>query len=280
MIWHMDPETTSEMPFDASSGTSDEDDASWMDEVDASNADDTDEMENALSEEQDEEGGSEDDGKFDDDPNWAFAGADEEEADQALEKRDANDDWESEIGLKDASSSEDDEEGESDEEAVEDIEHAAAAGRKRRGRKKASRAAARYWVSPQMRAVLGFALFAGSIVLSITMITLREPIVRASPNLADLYAAVGLDVNLRDLGFRDLRTFREYEKGCADADRRRHGGKHPQYVRTCPGDPAGAEKQRFPGDLRLDGRAAPASSACGANLAFQHKIGLTARCCG
>lgn len=150
------------------------------------------------------------------DPNWAFSAEDEDE-DQPVGSG-SDDDWETEIGLKDPVADRgayetDGNGGDAEPLPVADLETAAERTRKRRQRKGSARKAARYRVSPQMRAAMGLILFAGSIVLSVAMITLREPIVRAAPNLADLYAYIGMEVNLRGLEFRDLRTFREYEKG-------------------------------------------------------------------
>ncbi len=71
----------------------------------------------------------------------------------------------------------------------------------------------RFNISPEMRAALGLGLFLFSVVLSVGVILMREPIVRAAPNMAGLYSVVGLNVNLRGLEFNDLRTFQEYEKG-------------------------------------------------------------------
>jgi predicted Zn finger-like uncharacterized protein len=68
-------------------------------------------------------------------------------------------------------------------------------------------------ISPEVRAMLGLGLFLLSIVLSVGVVLMREPIVRAAPSMAGLYSSVGLDVNLRGLEFHDLRTFQEYENG-------------------------------------------------------------------
>ncbi len=42
---------------------------------------------------------------------------------------------------------------------------------------------------------------------------IRDQIVRDAPDLASLFEFVGLDVNLRGLEFRDLRTFSEVAEG-------------------------------------------------------------------
>ncbi len=71
----------------------------------------------------------------------------------------------------------------------------------------------RFVVSAEMRAMIGLVLFLASVVLCVGVILMREPIVRAAPNMAGLYSLVGMDVNLRGLEFHDLRTFQEYENG-------------------------------------------------------------------
>ncbi|WP_417687382.1 zinc-ribbon domain-containing protein [Roseibium sp.] len=63
------------------------------------------------------------------------------------------------------------------------------------------------------RRVAGVALFAGSIAICASVVLLRDGIVKNAPDLASLFEAVGLEVNLRGLEFRDLRTFREIEEG-------------------------------------------------------------------
>lgn len=55
--------------------------------------------------------------------------------------------------------------------------------------------------------VLGLAVVVG--------FTAREPIVRAVPNLAGFYAAIGAPVNLRGIEFRGLRTAHETQDGVA-----------------------------------------------------------------
>ncbi|MCA1300299.1 MJ0042-type zinc finger domain-containing protein [Stappia indica] len=63
------------------------------------------------------------------------------------------------------------------------------------------------------RRVLGAGLFAGALALCALFIAFRTPIVARMPDLAGLFALAGFEVNLRGLEFRDLRTFRELEKG-------------------------------------------------------------------
>lgn len=63
------------------------------------------------------------------------------------------------------------------------------------------------------RRVVGMLLFCGAIALGALAVTFRTPIVARMPDLAGLFQLAGLDVNLRGLEFRDLRTFREMEDG-------------------------------------------------------------------
>jgi predicted Zn finger-like uncharacterized protein len=66
-------------------------------------------------------------------------------------------------------------------------------------------------VRPQR--VVGAMMFFGAIALCAFAVTFRTPIVARMPDLAGLFTLAGLDVNLRGLEFRDLRTFREIEDG-------------------------------------------------------------------
>ncbi len=61
--------------------------------------------------------------------------------------------------------------------------------------------------------VVGAMMFAGAIALCAFAVAFRTPIVARMPDLAGLFALAGLEVNLRGLEFRDLRTFREIEDG-------------------------------------------------------------------
>jgi len=63
------------------------------------------------------------------------------------------------------------------------------------------------------RRVVGTMMFFGAIALCALAVTFRTPIVARMPDLAGLFALAGLEVNLRGLEFRDLRTFREIEDG-------------------------------------------------------------------
>lgn len=67
--------------------------------------------------------------------------------------------------------------------------------------------------SIRMQKMLGIASLAASIALVAGLILARAPIVRAIPDLASLYEAVGLEVNLRGLAFRDIRMLREVSSG-------------------------------------------------------------------
>jgi predicted Zn finger-like uncharacterized protein len=62
---------------------------------------------------------------------------------------------------------------------------------------------------------LGVATLAVAAALVVLAIAARASIVRAIPDLAGLYAAVGLPVNLRGLEFRDVRTTSETQDGIA-----------------------------------------------------------------
>jgi predicted Zn finger-like uncharacterized protein len=62
---------------------------------------------------------------------------------------------------------------------------------------------------------LGVATFAAAAALVVLAIAARASVVRAIPDLAGLYAAVGLPVNLRGLEFRDVRTTSETQDGIA-----------------------------------------------------------------
>jgi len=60
---------------------------------------------------------------------------------------------------------------------------------------------------------LGVAAFAAAAAFIVMMIAARTNVVRAVPDLAGVYAAVGLPVNLRGLEFRDVRTTSEIQDG-------------------------------------------------------------------
>lgn len=151
------------------------------------------------------------------DPDWAFDGADADDRPLSSEQ-----DWQAEFGLAEAAApvqnkapAEAAKESPPDPEeaASETAEDVAERKRLRQVRNKQRREVVRYRLPPRVRASMGLALFATSILLTIGMVTLRVPIVQTVPNMANLYALVGLEVNLRGLEFRDLRTFREYDKG-------------------------------------------------------------------
>ena len=63
------------------------------------------------------------------------------------------------------------------------------------------------------RRIAGVVLFASAITLCALLVLVRDNIVKQAPDLASLFEAIGLEVNLRGLEFRDLRTFREIEDG-------------------------------------------------------------------
>ncbi|MTI18429.1 DUF3426 domain-containing protein [Rhodobacteraceae bacterium RKSG542] len=64
----------------------------------------------------------------------------------------------------------------------------------------------------RVRRRMGLALFVASLVLCFVTFKYRDELVRAYPELAELYQLVGIEINLRGLVFKDLRTFREYEE--------------------------------------------------------------------
>jgi len=63
------------------------------------------------------------------------------------------------------------------------------------------------------RRIGGIALFAGSVAICALLVLNRAAIVKQAPDLASLYQLAGLEVNLRGLEFRDLRTFSEVNEG-------------------------------------------------------------------
>lgn len=63
------------------------------------------------------------------------------------------------------------------------------------------------------RRLAGIGVFLFSVFFVGAGIMLRDTIVKSAPDLASLYETIGLDVNLRGLEFRDLRTFQEVEEG-------------------------------------------------------------------
>jgi hypothetical protein len=62
---------------------------------------------------------------------------------------------------------------------------------------------------------LGVAALAAAGALVVAAIAARAAVVRVIPDLAGLYAAVGLPVNLRGIEFRDVRTSSETQDGMA-----------------------------------------------------------------
>jgi predicted Zn finger-like uncharacterized protein len=90
-------------------------------------------------------------------------------------------------------------------------EDAVEAERKSARRARPSRPAPR----KSSRKGLGAAIFAAAAALVVTAIAARATVVRAIPDLAGFYAAIGLPVNLRGLEFRDVRTTSETQDGIA-----------------------------------------------------------------
>lgn len=70
------------------------------------------------------------------------------------------------------------------------------------------------WLSRRnYRRIAGMALFGASITICAVLVLFRDQIVKEAPDLASLFGSIGLNVNLRGLEFRDLRTFSEVEDG-------------------------------------------------------------------
>ncbi|MEM9634433.1 MAG: zinc-ribbon domain-containing protein [Pseudomonadota bacterium] len=63
------------------------------------------------------------------------------------------------------------------------------------------------------RRIGGIALFGIALAACVFFVLMRDNIVKQSPDLASLFQMIGLDVNLRGLEFRNLRTFTEIEDG-------------------------------------------------------------------
>lgn len=63
------------------------------------------------------------------------------------------------------------------------------------------------------RRIGGVVLFAAALAGCALFVVMRDNIVKQSPDLASLFQMIGLDVNLRGLEFRNLRTFTEMEDG-------------------------------------------------------------------
>lgn len=91
---------------------------------------------------------------------------------------------------------------------VRSIEAEAARGNKNNGRSSGALSK-----GGRLRKMLGVASLAASILVIVAAVALRTPIVRAIPDLASLYSAIGLEVNLRGLAFRDIRMLREVSNG-------------------------------------------------------------------
>lgn len=86
----------------------------------------------------------------------------------------------------------------------------AIAARKDKKGGKPSKSATKGFLTGKM---LGIASLAASLALVAGLVLARAPIVRAVPDLASLYAAIGLEVNLRGLAFRDIRMLRNVSNG-------------------------------------------------------------------
>ena len=83
-------------------------------------------------------------------------------------------------------------------------------GQRRRARR-AARALASQIV--QLRRFAGVAVFAVAVAALSSLVVKRAEVVRLLPDLGGLYQTVGLEVNLRGLEFRDVKTYRVFEDG-------------------------------------------------------------------
>ncbi|MBO0347095.1 MJ0042-type zinc finger domain-containing protein [Roseibium limicola] len=63
------------------------------------------------------------------------------------------------------------------------------------------------------RRISGVALFGASVVICLFFLLIRDELVKKSPDLASLFETIGLEINLRGLEFRDLRTFKDIADG-------------------------------------------------------------------
>ncbi|TYC52589.1 thioredoxin [Rhodobacterales bacterium] len=63
------------------------------------------------------------------------------------------------------------------------------------------------------RRIGGMALCGLAIAICFSLVVMRDSVVKQSPDLASLFQLIGMDVNLRGLEFRNLRTFTEVEAG-------------------------------------------------------------------
>lgn len=63
------------------------------------------------------------------------------------------------------------------------------------------------------RRIGGVVLFSSSVAACLFLVLIRDEVVKQAPDLASLFETIGLEVNLRGLEFRDLRTFTEVEGG-------------------------------------------------------------------
>ncbi len=181
-----EPEDDEELPLDADAGSVDDDEASWEE----------DEAEEARFENSDPE--PEDDDEPDDE-----ADADAPPSRPAAKPQPV------------ATQSDDDED--EDRPAPADIETLAKRPKIIVNPNKFKRnrlgAIVNWLLRRNFRRITGVILFAASVAVCVVFILVRDSVVKQAPDLASLFEAVGLDVNLRGLEFRDLRTFREIQEG-------------------------------------------------------------------
>ncbi len=65
----------------------------------------------------------------------------------------------------------------------------------------------------KLRRFAGVAVFCAAVAALALLVVKRDDVVRLVPDLGSLYRTVGLDVNLRGLEFRGVKTFRDFEDG-------------------------------------------------------------------
>lgn len=71
----------------------------------------------------------------------------------------------------------------------------------------------RWLLRRNYRRISGVILFAASLLICLFLVLIRNELVKKSPDLASLFQTIGLDINLRGLEFRDIRTFRDVAEG-------------------------------------------------------------------
>jgi len=97
-----------------------------------------------------------------------------------------------------------------------DIESAAQARRVVKGKRRLARRVIAGSIKTRIRVLRKYAgkvVFAAAVAALVMLVVKRDDIVRAVPDLGGLYRLAGLEVNLRGLEFRELRTVRDIDDG-------------------------------------------------------------------